>query len=354
MANFAPTFPSPPVALSRPLLVRLASLLALGFVLATVLWVAYSAWRAASDAFVAPLSLSPDSALVLDGKLRLTELELERARARAEAEQAAAELADADAEIAELEGLKRTVTAAAPWTQNLHSVEASAGAARLQNAAQQQSVLARMIAKQQQVAELGRKNLEAGVINRAEYEREEQRLDQLVLASLEAARSRVDSESAVRKVRLGQRSLEGGAPPMPEMVAREDLSVRLGLQLLHLQAKKAARLAAKQALLERVGKLEELIAHLKRLPLYQAVETQLDVAFVPYTQLEGVRAGDRVLRCTLVVFGCREVGVVSALLPGEVMQPDPWGSTERGQFALLVLSDRSAAHARTLRVRGGG
>lgn len=354
MANLAPSFPAPSVPLARPLLVRLASLLALGLLLTAVLWLVHAAWRAASDAFVAPLSLSPDSALVLDGKLRLTELELERARARAEAEQAAAELAAADAEIAELDGLRRTVSAAAPWTQNLQSVDALTGAAQLQNAAQQAGVLSRMIAKQQKITETARQNLEAGVINRLDYEREEQRLDQLALASLEAARSRVDSESAVRKVQLGQRSLAGGAPPMPEMVAREDLSVRLGLQLLRLEAKKAAQLAAHRALLERVSKLEELIAHLKRLPLYQAVETQLDVAFVPYTKLKKVRPGDLVLRCTLVVFGCHQVGVVSSLLPGEVTQPDPWGTTERGQYALLTLSDRSAAWARTLRVRGGG
>lgn len=335
------------------LLVRLGALSTLGLVVATVAWVGHAAWRATTDSFVAPLSLSPDSAAVLEHKLRLTELELERARAMAEVEGAAAELSNAESEIAELDGLKQTVAAAKPWTKNLHTEDAMTGAAELANIARREAVLQRLIANQRKTTELAQQNLAAGIITQDEYQREEQKLGELTLSALETARARVESESQLRKVRLGQRSLAGerGAPPMPEVVAREDLTVRLELQRLRLEAAQRARQAQREALLFRVQKIDELVAQLKRRPLYKATETQLDVAFVPYTQLAGVSVGAQVLRCSLVIFNCRVVGSISDVIPGEVVQPDPWGATERGQYAVLSLTDRGALQSKTLRVR---
>jgi hypothetical protein len=78
------------------------------------------------------------------------------------------------------------------------------------------------------------------------------------------------------------------------------------------------------------------------------------VAFVPYEELEEVRAGAAVYHCKLwgLLF-CSAVGAVSEILPGEVMTQDPWGSTTRGQYAILALQDPSAARSRALRVRHG-
>lgn len=338
-----------------PLPRRLAALAVLVTVLAGLFWLGRAAWTAVQDAFVAPLELSPDSAPIMQNKLRLTELQLERARALAEAEAAAADLADADAEKSGLISLQRTVAGGRAWTPKLQTLEAVTGRAGLENVSRRESVIARMIGKQQRFLELSRKNLEAGLITRAEHEREEQKLDELTLTLLEASRTRIDSELELRKLRLGQRSLAGvqGVPLMPETVSREDLQTRVDLQLLHVEARKRSREAERRALLYRVEKIDEVVAQLQRMPLYQATETPLDVAFVPYTQLQAVHVGAEVLRCTLIIFNCRVVGRVSELVPGEVVMPDPWGTSERGQYALLELSDRDALHARTLRVRRG-
>lgn len=304
-----------------------------------------------TDAFVAPMSLSPDSAEVSENKVRLTELELERARGVAEAEGAGAELSEAEAELLGLTEFKRTLAAAQPWAGELHTAEATAGALELNNLAFRQQVLSRMISRQREAAEAARRNFEAGLIKRGDFEQEQLKLDQLTLSALDTTRTRAQSAFNARKIRLGQQSLAGGAPPMPETVAREDLRVRLETQILHVQAKLRARKAEQRALLERVQKLDELVAQLKHRPLFQATERQLDVAFVPYTQLRGVVEGAEVIQCRMVVFGCRPVGVVLELLPGEVVQQDPWGNMERGQYAALALSDREAIRARTLRVR---
>jgi hypothetical protein len=76
-----------------------------------------------------------------------------------------------------------------------------------------------------------------------------------------------------------------------------------------------------------------------------------DVAFIPYTHLRSVRPGSRVLDCTWGVFACTQVGTVKEVLPGEVVTQDPWGEMARGQYAVLVMTDKDAVQERVLRVR---
>jgi hypothetical protein len=83
------------------------------------------------------------------------------------------------------------------------------------------------------------------------------------------------------------------------------------------------------------------------------VSRSLDVAFVPYTQIDGVAPGAPVYSCIWGLFLCKPVGTVAELVPGEVILPDPWGNQARGQYAVLDLHDRGSAKARTLRVRHG-
>jgi hypothetical protein len=75
------------------------------------------------------------------------------------------------------------------------------------------------------------------------------------------------------------------------------------------------------------------------------------VAFIPYTQIDGVSSGGKVYECVLGVFSCTQVGRVTEVLPGEVIVPDPWGSLARGQYAVIELDDQHAAQSKTLRVR---
>jgi hypothetical protein len=61
------------------------------------------------------------------------------------------------------------------------------------------------------------------------------------------------------------------------------------------------------------------------------------------------------LQCKLwTVFACSHVGKVAEVLPGEVATTDPWGTPTRGQYAILDLSDSSAAMSKALRVRKAG
>ena len=95
----------------------------------------------------------------------------------------------------------------------------------------------------------------------------------------------------------------------------------------------------------------EMLAELESRPLYRAIEESVDVAFVPYDQLDGVQPGGRVLSCLWGVILCEEVGEVTEVLAGEVATLDPWGEPARGQYAILDLDDPAAVRARSLRIR---
>ena len=134
-------------------------------------------------------------------------------------------------------------------------------------------------------------------------------------------------------------------------ILQQDQLVRIELEILKLDSDARAKRAEKRVDEGKLAKIDELEKELKARPVFRAVEKNLDVAFVPYTQLERVRAGALVYQCTWGLFNCHAVGRVGELVPGEVILPDPWGSPARGQYAILELTDHEAARVKTLRVR---
>ncbi|HKO94890.1 MAG TPA: hypothetical protein VJU61_27240, partial [Polyangiaceae bacterium] len=158
---------------------------------------------------------------------------------------------------------------------------------------------------------------------------------------------------------LTQRSLARprakGVPATPEVIAHQDQLVKLDLELLKLRAEVGAKRLQRSADLTQLDKLDELVADMKKRPIFRALEVSQNVAFVPYTQLEGVQPEATVLYCKWWgLFLCAAAGRVSELVPGEVLADDPWGTPVRGQYAVLELNDPRAAQSKSLRVRPEG
>ena len=103
---------------------------------------------------------------------------------------------------------------------------------------------------------------------------------------------------------------------MPEMLTFEEQLIRIELEIVRLESEQRSKLAQKQAVTERLAKIDELDAQLKSRPIFQAVTRSLDVAFVPYTQLDGVAAGADVYECVWGLFWCKPVGSVRPAHPG--------------------------------------
>jgi hypothetical protein len=313
---------------------------------------AYSVYTAARDAFVVPTILSPTSEAVVATKLRLGELKVDRVRAVGELEGVEADLAGADQALARLLDLKRTAGEARHWTSRVTSQRARQNAAELTALSDQKQVLANMFSAQQRQTARAQKDFEAGLISRAEFARQEQQLNEMRLAMLDNGRATARGESALEETSLAQQALANtAAPQMPELVTRQEQLIRVDLEIVRLDAERRARTAERDALAERIAQIDEMVEQIEERALFRAMDKDLELAFVPYTQLPGMKPGAEVYECLWGLVLCRPVGTVAERVPGEVVQPDPWGSSTRGEYVVLDLKDHSAAHAKTLRIR---
>jgi hypothetical protein len=235
------------------------------------------------------------------------------------------------------------------------SQKATVSAAEMDALQNQKRVIIDMLAEQQELTDKAQRDLEAGLISRNELARQQQALSQVRLALIDNTRSMSRGESALVESQLAQQAIsEQSAPQMPELVTRQEQMIRVDLEIVRIEAEQRAKLAERDALIERVAQVDEMVQQIEERPLFQAVEQDLELAFVPYTQLAGVTPGAEVYSCVWGLFWCNKVGTVSQMVAGEVVQADPWGSQVRGEYVVLNLTDHDAARAKTLRIRSWG
>lgn len=334
-------------------LTRALSFVLFGVVVIGVGGLLVAIYRVATDSFVAPITLSPDSDVVLQTRLTLSQLLGERLRIVAQQDQVATSLKAADESIEHLKTLRATVTRALEWATALNTRHAKAGAGDLRVLDRQRATLAAMIERQSKIVAETEKNVRAGLTVQSDLTQEVQTLDKLRVAAIENERARIATESIVRDAILARKALtrSGDLAPTPEMLVQEEQLVKLELELVKTEAERRTKLSEKQRLDEALAKVDELLAQLKKRPIYRAMEAPTQLAFVPYTQMTGVAPGAEVYDCVWALFACRRVGRVTELVSGEVLAPDPWGTPTRGQYAVLELVDPRAAQSRFLRIR---
>jgi hypothetical protein len=335
---------------------RILSLLTLLGVLIGLAYGGVTAYRVVHDSFVAPIIFSPDNDLVIQNKLNLSRLLAERQRLLTRIAQGGAAVAIADQGIARLQEFRRSISKSLAWSKALTTKQASVSTQELERLEQQKAVIESMTADQQKYVDEMKKNLEAGLIRKSDLERHQGALDQLRIAWLQNARDQLTAQVQLETASFTQDVLDKKSSTAglvtPEMAAQRDQAIRIELDLLKLQADRQAKLAEQRTDQDELQKLDESIADMKRRPIFRAIEVSQNVAFTPYSQLEGVHPGSAVYDCKLwTVFACERVGQVAQLLPGEVAMQDPWGTPSRGQYALLELTDAMAARSKVLRVR---
>ena len=352
----APTLVEPAGAEAGPGVgTRLGAFVALCSVAGALAYGGYTVYSCVRDSFAVPTILSPSSPEVAATTLKLGELHVERVRAVAEIEGIDADLGGAEQALGRLHELKRTSTDALHWTSKMTSQKATVSAAEMDALANQKRVIIDMLAEQQELTDKAQRDLEAGLISRNELARQQQALSQVRLALIDNTRSMSRGESALVESQLAQQAIaEQSAPQMPELVTRQEQMIRVDLEIVRIEAEQRAKLAERDALIERVAQVDEMVQQIEERPLFQAVEQDLELAFVPYTQLPGVTPGADVYSCVWGLFWCTKVGTVSQMVAGEVVQADPWGSQVRGEYVVLNLTDHDAARAKTLRIRAWG
>lgn len=337
---------------------RLVSLVALCASVCGVGYVAKTGYHIATDSFVVPVVLSPDSDLVTASKLSRSTIQNERARITAQKEQIEAELYAAEKAIEELKALEIATASSLAWTTVVTSTQVASSNGDLRALTRQQEQLASMIEAQEALVERVKKELDAGLTSKADLAREVHSLGQMRISAIDAERSRINTQSQLQQLAMTQRAIAGGQGgrklATPEMVAQQGQLVRVRCDVLKLEAERRSKTSERRHIDEELVKLDELLAQLNKRPIFRAIDMSTNIAFIPYSQMEGVAPGERVFECVWGVFACTPVGRVQELLPGEVIVPDPWGTLARGQYAVIGLDDQHAAQSKTLRVRPSG
>jgi hypothetical protein len=338
------------------LLTRLASAGMLGGVLWGVSNVGLAAYRVATDAFVSPLILSQNSDEVVQSKLSLSHLLAERDSISVRVRENEMAVQASEQAIQRLEQVRSRASQALDWSVAITAQQTDLGERDLSTLGAQQQVLQDMLAGQEELVGELREHLSKGMVHKADLSREELMLNQLRLAALSNERDRLGNEQQRRAAELAQRSLERplakGIPPTPDVIAHQDQLAKLELDVLKLRAEVEAKRMQSEADRAQLAKLDALAADMKQRPIFRAIDSSQNVAFVPYTQLDGVRPDALVIECKLWgLFRCQPAGHVAELVPGEVVSVDPWGVPARGQYAILELSEPRAAESKSLRVR---
>lgn len=321
-------------------------------------WLAVLAVRAFTDSWVAPILLSPDNDNVLQLRLALNYHMAELQRAEAGISSIDEELVAVEAGINRLSELRHSARQTLRWQAGTQGDEQGAVGESIATLNEQRTVIERLLERQQRLTERTRDDLRAGLVDRTEMEAQEQSLDALKVQLIE--NSRLLGEARFRKAQLdrGEKALrsafgkEAGATSlMPEVAAGEEHEARLEVELLKLEAERRNLKNVRRISMDAVEKQSSLLNDLKTRPLYRAMEENTQVAFVPYSQLDGVREGDTVMSCVWGLFYCRPVGRVTQIVSGEVVTPDPWGAIARGQYVLMNLTMPEAIREKILRIR---
>ena len=333
---------------------RLFAFGALSALVSAVGWVGYEGYRAATDSFVAPIILSPDNDAVLTNKLKSAEMTVERSKASAELEGIDEDIAGIDQAMAKLRELDRTTEAASKWMESVTAGQSAAAFEELRILEKQKKVLGSMVEQQDALVAKSQANLKAGLVSQVDHAATEQAALHARSSYLETERMRVQVGLAMHQAALARMAGQKGAPPAPDQVVRAEQRVRIELELTRLASERRAKISEKRVIGEKIAKLDEVKAQLEARPVFRALEHRMDVAFVPYTQADGISAGAPVFECVWGLVHCKVVGTVAEIVPGEVVLPDPWGNQSRGHYAVLNLGDRTAARAKTLRVRPTG
>lgn len=313
----------------------------------------YSAFRAFTDSFIAPLTLSPNSEIVLASKLKLDELGRERAQVAADLQRIDTELKASAQAVRRLRELQGKFQSSVQWLSTMNTHKARVGAAELSAVNAQGQIAKTMLDEQKRLTQKAEVDLNAGLITRMDYAKEMQRLAELQRSVIETERSRLQGQSTMYELQVAEQALKAkeDAPVGPQLLQSQEQLVRVELEIQRLESDMNVKSGLRDAALTRFGEVDLLSEQLRARPLFRAVNRKLDLAFVPYTQLDGVVPRAEVYVCAWGIFLCKSVGRVTEILEGEVTQPDPWGTPARGLYAVLSLTDHTAARAKTLRVR---
>jgi hypothetical protein len=338
---------------------RVFSFVALAGLLGSCGFVGNEGWHIANDSFVAPLILSPDNDLVVDSKLKWAEVEMEKARDLSISEGSDSIIQNSQKVLSDLNDFKQIGIKALAWPTTTTGQQLTTSTDDVAKLDQEHAALSEMIIRQYKLVSQAKANLTAGLIQKPDFEKEQQALDQLNVASMENERSKIEINLLLTQSQLGQSSFykgkSGNPLPRPELIIEEYQLSLINSQIMQTEAAMQIALAEKDRVTKELASIAILEQEVKSRPLFSAMSKNQDIAFAPYSALRDISVDDHIMDCIWGVFYCRDVGVMTNIIPGETILPDIFGSGQiRGQFITLdinKINHNKSMQSKTLRIR---
>jgi hypothetical protein len=342
---------------------RVFSLVSLILILGATIHGGQIAYRAMTDAWVAPIRLSPDNDRIIALRVERVRQQTERGRLESDLAGIDEELKALDLAMERLSTLNAGFRGARTWTLRVQQQERRAIVAEYETIEQQRAMLENLRRVHLQLVDRARSELSSGIITTTQYEKEALDLSQIDVAlkanereliKIRAARKLAENRGAgpiEMGLKLTDLANQGTAVRSPEVLKFDEQQVRIELEIAKMQAERRAAEAKRRNNVTTLESIKNIEDDLRRRPLYRAMTERTDLAFVPYSQMSELSNGDNVFRCIWGVIFCKHVGSVKEIVPGEVVTQDPWGDTARGQYVVLDVRDNSALNEKVLRVR---
>ncbi len=191
--------------------------------------------------------------------------------------------------------------------------------------------------------------LAAGLIDRSDLLSGKYQLAQITSSTLSLAERQAEYETRAAELEAEASALDaivtekGGDGSLSYDVLR----IKQEYELSRLETAKAVE--NREALALSLERQNQILAGLSQSPFLRAVADNANVAFVPYSNLEGLEAGTSLYGCHLEMLFCGRVGEVIEVLPGEVTFKHPQREKVlRGRMVSVDLETADAAEADVL------
>jgi hypothetical protein len=185
----------------------------------------------------------------------------------------------------------------------------------------------------------------AGLIDRNGMIAHKQQMAGLATANLGLAEKQADYERQAQELELQTNALDGLINGKGGHALSYDV-LKIKRDYDNSKLALANFAAQRDAIKAALARQDEIIASLEGSAYVRALTDKATVAFVPYGNLDSVKPGRKMYRCSLGMVWCHDVGVVLAVLPGEVQFKHPHRDKQvRGQMVELRFASGEDAAA---------
>lgn len=171
-------------------------------------------------------------------------------------------------------------------------------------------------------------------------------------SATDAKTQAVQITSQARQLNAGATTFSGGSSSVSALVSVQQLQ-QLNSIVVEAEAEIHIGSITVESLSKTIADGERILAVAKTSPYFKALREPVNVLFIPYTNLVGVKVSDPIYDCYLQVLICRKVGNINTIYKAEEYARHPLFKTDlKGQFANITFTDPSATESSVVFIGG--